>query len=76
MEDEKKEFDPAEFNPWEASEDVCWFALPQLEGRDRAETLHALGRFAFVRDDFQTAVTLADEAVGILEKLGDRRARW
>jgi tetratricopeptide (TPR) repeat protein len=64
------EFDAQQFDPESSTEDVCWAAIPYLEGSIKANTLNHLGGLAFERNDFVKASFLADQAAAEWKQLG------
>ena len=64
-------FDPSTFDPREATEEVCWAALPLVTGSIKAGTLFTLGNFAYQREDYGQASVLADQAADVWKSQGN-----
>lgn len=64
-------FDPSTFDPREATEEVCWAALPLVSGSIKAGTLFTLGNFAYQREDYGQASVLADQAADVWQSQGN-----
>ncbi len=64
-------FDPSTFDPREATEEVCWAALPLVTGSIKAGTLFTLGNFAYQREDYGQASALADQAADVWKSQGN-----
>ncbi len=73
MEENFEGFNTSDFNPYVASEKQCWEMLPRLSDDEKAHTLIALGRHAFLRDEFETAGAFADQAAQLWDGAGDKR---